>query len=298
MSKLTSLLNEKPVVVADGAWGTELARRGLPAGAAPELWNAERPDEVRAVAASYVAAGSDVILTNTFGGSPPKLAKAGLEGRCDELNRLGAELSKEAAGGGGDTALVIASVGPTGELLEPLGTLTEGDAVSFFARQICALAAGGADGVVMETFIDLAEAKAALRAAKEATDLPAVVSMTFEKGAAGYATVMGVTPERAAKELTAAGADAVGANCGSGIDNMVDVARLLRPATDLPVWIKPNAGMPELVDGRTVFRQTPEEMVARVADLVAAGASVIGGCCGTTPEHIRAIVAEVRRLSS
>jgi len=297
MSKLASLLNTKPVLVADGAWGTELARRGLPAGVAPELWNAERPDEVRAIAASYVAAGSDIILTNTFGGSPPKLAKAGLHERCDELNRLGAELSKEAAGGG-DGALVIASVGPTGELLEPLGTLTEEDAVSFFARQMCALAQGGADGVVIETFIDLAEAKAALRAAKEATDLPTVVSMTFEKGAAGYATVMGVTPERAAEELTAAGADAVGSNCGSGIDNMVDVAQLLRPATDLPVWIKPNAGMPELVDGRTVFRQTPEEMVARVADLVAAGASIIGGCCGTTPEHIRAVVAEVRRLSS
>jgi len=290
MSAFAELLDKKKVLVSDGALGTELAARGLAAGTAPESWNLERPDEVRAVTAAYVAAGSDIVLTNTFGGSRPKLGKAGLADRLAEVNRRGAELSREAAGG---KALVFASIGPTGEFIQPLGTLSEDQVIAFFAEQVAALAAGGADGFVIETMIDLGEAKAALKAARDNAALPVVACMTFEKGAAGYATIMGVTPERAAEELTAAGADAVGANCGAGIDNVIEIVRLMKGASSLPLWAKPNAGLPELVKGRTVFRETPGQMAARAGQLVEAGARIVGGCCGTTPEHIEALKASL-----
>ena len=289
-----ALLRERAVLIADGAWGTELAKRGLGPGEAPELWNAERPDAVAAVARAYVEAGADILLTNTFGGSRWTLEKAGLGARTAELNRLGAELSKRAAG---DRALVFASMGPTGEFLVPLGLRTEEEFVACFAEQASALVAGGADGIVVETMADLGEATAALMAARQVCDLPVVASMTFSKGPAGFATMMGVRPEQAAAALDAAGADVVGANCGSGIAHMVEVARLLRAATARPLWIKSNAGLPELVDGVTVFRETPEDMAAQVRALLEAGASILGGCCGTTPEHIRRIAAAARAAS-
>jgi 5-methyltetrahydrofolate--homocysteine methyltransferase len=285
-------LAEKKLLISDGAWGTQLARHGLQAGEAPEKLNLGKPEAVRAVAASYVEAGSDIILTNTFGGSRIKLAKAGLENRTAEINRRGAEISKEAAG----EALVFASVGPTGEFMEPLGTVSEAQVIACFAEQVKALVEGGADGIVVETMTDLGEAKAALRAVKEDSRLPVVVSMTFEKGAKGFATIMGVRPEQAAAELEAAGADIVGANCSSGIVDMIEVTRLMRKATHLPLWIKPNAGMPQLVGGKTVFLETPQMMVQHLPALVEAGARIIGGCCGTTPEHIRFMVAESNRL--
>ena len=282
-------LKAKGLLVADGGWGTELARRGLEAGRAPELWNLERPDEVRAVASGYVAAGADIILTNTFGGSPLKLAKFGQEDKAEEINRRGVELSLEAAEG---RALVFASVGPSGEFMAPLGTVSEEEMVEQFARQAKALADAGADGVVIETMTDLGEARAALQAVRETAALPAVVSMTFDSGPRGFATMMGVRPDQAAEELEAAGADIVGANCGSGIAEMVQIARLMHEGTSLPLWCKPNAGMPELVDGRTVYRQTPQEMVKHLAHLVEAGACIIGGCCGTTAEHVRLLAVE------
>jgi len=286
-------LRERKLLISDGAWGTTLAARGLAVGDAPEHWNLERPDEVRAVAAAYVEAGADIVLTNTFGGSRFKLAPAGLEGEVARINRRGAELSREAAG---DRALVFASIGPTGLFLAPLGTISEQEMIDGFAEQVTALVEGGADGIVIETMTDLGEAKAALRAAKENADLPVVVSMTFDKGQRGFATMMGVRPEQAAVELDAAGADVVGTNCGAGIEAIVEVVRLLRPATRRPIWAKPNAGLPELVAGRTVFRETPEHMVSFLPALAEAGAQHIGGCCGTTPDHIRLFAAERRRL--
>jgi len=284
-----TLLETQGYLIADGAMGTALAARGLPAGTPPEAWNLERPDVVADVTRAYVEAGAQIVLTNTLGGTRWKLARAGLADATADVNRAATEAARRAAG---DRALVFASVGPTGDLVAPLGTRSAEEFTEAFAEQIAACARAGADGICIETMTALDEALAALEAARQAApDLPAVASMTFDRGAKMIATVMGVTPEQAARTLDGAGADLVGSNCGDGIAGHVEVARLLRAATERPVWIKSNAGRPELVDGRTVFRQTPEEMAGHVADLLAAGANVIGGCCGTTPQHIRAIAA-------
>jgi 5-methyltetrahydrofolate--homocysteine methyltransferase len=286
-------LEKKRVLIADGGWGTELFKRGLKPGEVPERWNIDRVEEVRAVAASYVMAGAEIILTNTFGGSPMKLAKVGFGSRTTEINRLGAEISKEAAAG---RALVFGSMGPTGELLKPLGPATEAEMFKCFEEQARALVEGGVDGIVIETMTDLVEAKAALAAIRQNHTLPVVVSMTFDKKRRGYATIMGVRPEQAASELEKAGADIVGANCGTGIDHMIEVTQLMRRATSLPIWCKPNAGLPELIDGNTVYRETPEQMASKLKALVEAGATIVGGCCGTTPVHIRALVLERDKL--
>lgn len=286
-------LRERGVLVCDGGWGTELAKRGMPAGQAPELWNAIHASDVEAVAASYVEAGADIILTNTFGGTRWKLQKFGLADRVAELNRLGAQISKRAAGG---RAAVFASVGPTGEFVEPLGERPRDEFIACFAEQIRALAEGGADGLVIESMSELGEATAAVEAARSVCGLPVVVSMTFDHGPGGAATMMGVRPAQAAEALEKAGADIVGSNCGSGTDNMIEVARLMRAATGLPLWMKPNAGLPELLEGRTVYRETPAAMASKVESMIRAGADIVGGCCGSTPEHIRRIRAEVDRL--
>jgi len=280
------------VLVSDGAWGTQLAARGLPPGTTTELWNVENPAAVEAVARAYVEAGADVILTNTFGGSRLKLARAGLADRAAELNRAGAALSRRAAGAG---ALVFASIGPTGEFLPPLGSRPEQEFLDAFAEQIAACLDGGADGLCIETLAALDEARVALRAARMVRPaVPVVVSMTYAPARDGFATMMGVRPDQAARELDAAGADLIGSNCGAGVANLVPVTRLLRSATAKPLWIKANAGLPELVDGRTVYRETPEAMAAQAPALLDAGANVVGGCCGTGPDHIRALAAAVR----
>ncbi len=286
-------LQKKKILIADGGWGTEFLSRGLGRGEVPESWNIRRRADVYAVAEAYVKAGADVILTNTFGGSPLKLAKAGLSDKTADINRLGAEISKEATG---DRALVFGSIGPTGEFMAPVGKVTETDLTKGFAEQVRALVTGGVDGVVIETMMDLGEAKAALRAVKNNSSLPVAVTMTFNKNPRGYATLMGVRPEQAVTELEKSGADIVGANCGAGIEDMIEVIRQIRLATSLPIWCKPNAGLPELVDGNTVYREAPDRMASRLKDLVEAGAKVIGGCCGTTPAHIRAFVLERSRL--
>ena len=293
MTDWRTQLDDKKVLIVDGAWGTELMNRGLTPQEVPDAWNIDRPEEIYSVALSYVNAGADIILTNTFGGSALKLAKRRLAGKVAEINRLGVEISKKAASG---RALVFGSIGPTGELIKPLGAVTEMELVKGFAEQAKALAAGEADGIVIETMLDLAEAKAALRAVKENTSLPVAVTMTFSKAGRNYATLMGIRPEQAAAELEKGGADIIGANCGAGIDLMIEVARLMRPATSLPMWCKPNAGLPELVDGKTVYRDSPEKMASRFRELVEAGANMIGGCCGSTPAHIRALVLERNKL--
>lgn len=282
------------VVPLDGAWGTELSRRGLPPGTSPELWNLEQPERVAEVPRAYAAAGARIVLTNTFGGSRFKLEKNGLADKTAEVNRAGARISREAVP---RDVLVCASVGPTGEFLEPLGDISPAAMEDMFAEQIAALIEGGADMLVVETMTDVEETLCAVRAAKRlAPAMPVVASMTFDKGARGYATMMGVTPAHAASQLAEHGADIIGTNCGHGVEQMIEIVRELRANTDKPLWARPNAGLPQLVNGVTVFPDAPDRMAAKIPALVEAGANFIGGCCGTTPEHIRCIVEVLGRL--
>lgn len=276
------------VTVADGAWGTELEKLGCPAGACREEWNRTHPELVQEVAESYVSAGARIILTNTFGANRFTLGRHHSADKVKELNRVGAAISKRAAG---NKARVFGSMGPTGKIVL-LGEASEGEIYEAYREQAEALAEGGADGLVIETMSELAEAVTAVKAAKR-TGLLVVGCMIFDSGQDRLNTMMGVTPEWAAKALEDAGADMVGCNCGIGIANYVKVAELLRAATRKPLWVKANAGLPELEGGRVVYRTTPDDFVARVRELVQLGVNVIGGCCGTGPEHIRAIVADL-----
>ena len=275
--------------VTDGAWGTQLQNRGLGAGASPELWNVENPSAVQDVAESYVHAGSDVILTNTFGANRLVLSSHGLGNRAAELSEAGAAISRRAAG---DDAKVFASIGPTGKIVM-MGDVAGEEISAAFAEQAAAVARGGADAIVLETFNELAELTLAIEAVRGACDLPVVASMTFASGPQGPRTMMGDSPGDLAAAAAIEAADAIGANCGAGPENYVALAALLAGATDLPVWIKPNAGLPRVVEGRTVFPMGPEQFAAFTGPLAEAGASFIGGCCGTTPEHLRAVRAAV-----
>ena len=276
--------------VSDGAWGTQLQAHGLEPGAAPELWNTDRPDAVEAVARSYVEAGSDAILTNTFGGNRFVLARHGAGDRVAELVEAGVAISRRAAG---EAVKVFASIGPTGKIVM-MDEAPADELLAAFADAAAAAERGGADAIVLETFNELAELELALRGARQACGLPVVCSMTFASGPDGTASTMGTQPAELVAAAEAGGADGVGANCGVGPDNYVKVAGLLRAATALPVWIKANAGLPQLAPGgKTVFPMGPEEFASFVPALAGAGAKVIGGCCGTTPEHIRHIRAAV-----
>lgn len=293
MGNVLDRLAERKLLVSDGAWGTLLQEKGLGPGDAPELWNVTHPDLVEEIARSYIDAGSDMILTNTFGASRIKLEGFGLAAKTQEINRRGAELSRRAAA----DRLVAGSVGPTGVFLQPYGEFTEEQLQEVFEEQIAALLEGGVDAICIETMIAIEEALCAIRAARKvSSDVDIIVTMTFDRTAVGYRTMMGVDCKRAAIELTEAGADIVGSNCGNGIEQMVEIVGEFRRYTERPILVHPNAGLPELVDGKTVFRQGPEEMAAYVERLVDAGASIIGGCCGTRPEHIRAIRREIDRI--
>jgi 5-methyltetrahydrofolate--homocysteine methyltransferase len=278
------------VTVCDGAWGTELDKRGVPAGYCREEWNVSHPDAVQSVAAAYVAAGSQVILTNTLTGNRFMLDRHGFGDRAAEFNRAGAAISRTAAG---KKANVFGSIGPSGKIVM-MDEISEDELYDAFKTQAVALAEGGADGIVCETMTELAEALIALRAAKENTGLPVAVSLTYDSGPDRTQTMMGVTPKQAADELTAAGADIIGCNCGVGIEDYIAVAKLLRKATDLPIWVKANAGMPELEDGKVTYKDTPEAFAAKIPKLIAAGANVVGGCCGTSPDYIRAICQVIK----
>jgi methionine synthase I (cobalamin-dependent) len=271
-------------VITDGAWGTQLQTLGLGAGECPDAWNLTRPDRVEAVARAYVEAGSQVILTNTFGASRLRLAAHGLGDQAVEINRAGARLSRRAAG---SRARVFASMGPSGRMLA-MGEITEAELYASFAEQAQALAEEGVDALLLETFADLDEIRPAIAAAK-ATGLPVVASLVFDSGPARDRTMMGTTPEQAAAAVIAAGADAVGANCGNGIDGYIPICRRLHAATDRPLWLKANAGLPEMVEGRPVYRTTPEYFAARTLELIKAGATFVGGCCGTSPAFVAAI---------
>ena len=288
-SVLEQLLAHAPVVT-DGAIGTELQARGLASGECPDAWNLTHPAEVESLAHAYVEAGSEILLTNTFRSNRLALARSGLEGKVEDLNLAGAEIARRAAAG---RVLVFGCMGPSGKMLM-MDETSEEELRSAFSEQARTLAAAGVEGFAIETMAELDEAKAALAAALE-TGLPVMVSMVFESGKNQDCTMTGVTPERAAQELAAAGAHIIGANCGRGIAGYVPICQRLKAATDRPIWIKPNAGMPELVEGKAVYRTTPEEFAAFVPAVLQAGASFIGGCCGTNREFIRAGAETARR---
>ncbi len=293
--KITDALKSGRILVADGAWGTALQSRGLEGGECPELWNLEHRDKVLDVAGAYIKAGSNLIETNTFGGSRYKLEYYGLGDRVVELNRAGVEISREAAG---EENWVMASIGPTGKMTVT-GEVTEEDFYNVFKEQAIALEEGGADAAVIETMSALDEACAAIRAVKENTSLEIISTFTFEPTVQGsYRTMMGVFPADAAKATVEAGADIVGANCGKGYEGMTQIIEEIRSVLpETPIIIQANAGLPELVDGVSVFPATPVEMAAQDSYWIKAGVNIIGGCCGTTDEHIRAIRKAVDSIS-
>ena len=288
MSSLIEKLVARGPVITDGAWGTELQARGLALGEFPDAWNLLHPERVTEVARAYVEAGSQVILTNTFGANRVRLADAGLADKAVELNRAGVEISRRAAAG---RALVFASIGPSGKLLVN-EDVSAGELRDAFLEQAEALAAAGADALVIETMCDAEEALLAVSAART-TGLPVVACMVFDSGKDRDRTMMGLTPEQAAQDLAAAGADVIGANCGQGITGFPALCRRLRAATDRPIWLKPNAGLPEMVNGRARYRATPEEFAEVAQQLISLGASFIGGCCGTRPDFIRALTQKL-----
>lgn len=294
-NKFLDLLATGGPIVADGGMGTMLIAAGLQPGDSPELWNVlpERAATVQSIQSAYAAAGSQIILTNSFGGNPARLRRNALDGRVYELNRAAAELARAAAG---DTVVVGGSIGPTGELLEPLGTLSFAAATAGFAEQARGLADGGVDVLWIETMADLAEVRAAIEAARQvAPHLPIVATMTFDTRGR---TMMGVKPAHAIAELAELGVAAAGANCGNGPDEIAAVISAMRQANaTLPLVAKSNAGKPEFVDGAPTYRATPEMMAEYACEVRRLGATIIGACCGSNPAHIAAMAGALRALA-
>lgn len=283
---LMDRLGKDRPMVSDGATGTYLQERGLEPGGCPEELNISKPDLIRQMAKDYFDAGSDMVLTNSFGGNKFMLNKYGYREKLRQINKLAAQHARDSAS---PDQYVVGSVGPTGEFIEPLGPVSPDEMFDSFVEQVTALEEGGADAVVIETMTALEEATLAIKAARDNTKLAVMATMTFDPGPRGFFTMMGVSPERAANELGNAGAHVIGANCGNGIDNMIKIARLIRETTDVYTIIHSNAGMPVIVKGQIVYPETPEYMAERFVTLIDIGIDIVGGCCGTTPNHIRAL---------
>ncbi len=286
MGKILESLKTKKALVSDGAWGTFLQLKGLAAGDCPELWNLERRSDVLDIAKSYIEAGSDMIETNSFGGSAIKLSHYGLKEKTYEINKAAAEISREAAG----DKIVLGSVGPTGKFLM-MGDVTKDDLKEAFRIQIEGLRDGGADAICIETFYDIDEAKIAVEIAKNFSDLEVICTFSFEnKTDDGYKSMMGLGVKEAISSVIESGADIVGTNCGNGFKAMVDIVSEIKPvAGKHPILVHANAGLPELVGTELVYPETPVKVKTIVPLLLDAGVSLIGGCCGTTPAHIKAI---------
>ena len=287
MKKLSETLLLHGTLLSDGAWGTNLQSKGLETGECPEFWNIKHPEKVKEVARDFIQAGSKLVKTNSFGGNRFKLTPYGLEEQVTEINRKAAALSKEAAG---EDVLVLGSVGPTGKMLIT-EEITEEQMYEAFKEQAMALAEGGADVILVETMSDLDEARIAVQAASDNTSCEIACTMTFEKTVEGnYRTMMGIAPSEMIPSLTQAGASFIGANCGNGIERMIDVVKEIRAVdTRIPIIIHANAGMPVYEKGNAVFPETPAEMAGYIPQLLKAGANIVGGCCGTTPEHLKEI---------
>ncbi len=287
MSSLLEKINNGTVLVADGAMGTMLQKEGLPPGDCPERWNIEHPDILQKIAVAYLEAGADIVQTNTFGGSPLKLAQYHLEEKTEEINTAAVHAVRRAIG---QNAYLSASCGPSGRLLKPYGDTEPEEMQESFERQIRALVSAGVDMICIETMTDLTEATLAVRAAKKvAPDLPVAATMTFDATSKGFFTVMGIGIEDAVKGLLDAGADIIGSNCGNGIENMVRIAGEFRRHTSHPLLVQANAGLPVLQGDSFVYLETPQFMAEKSTLLLELGVNIIGGCCGTTPEHIAAL---------
>lgn len=284
---------KQQVLVSDGATGTNLQKRGLSKGLPSDSWVFDNPQAIIQLHRDFIAAGSNVILTDTFGGSPIRLAKSGLRGRVVELNRTAVELARKAAQG--TSTWVAGSIGPTGELLQPNGQLEETEMRAAFVEQARALSDAGVDLLVVETQFDLAEARIAVESVRSVSNLPLVCSFSFDRGTR---TMMGVKPSQLAEILEPLGVDLLGINCGRSLPDNLKALQELRAATRLPIWFKPNAGMPHTNEsGESGYEITPEEMGALAAQWIGNGAAVVGGCCGTTPEHLHQIAINAGKLN-
>lgn len=293
MKSILAALKSGKTLVSDGAWGTLLHQRGLQPGECPELWNVTHRDDVFAIAKSYIDAGADIILTNSFGGSPSKLDYYGLADKTAELNEAAAIISREAAG---HNHFVLGSIGPTGKMLL-MDEISEEQLKDGFFIQAEALKNGGVDAICIETMSALDEACIAIRAAKEAANVEVVCTFTFERTATDdFRTMMGVSPEDMVLAVKDAGADIIGTNCGNGFEQMIEIVSRMRVVDgSIPILVHANAGKPFFKDGDTIFPETPEMMAAKVHDLIDCGANIIGGCCGTTPAHIKLLAKEIKK---
>ena len=291
MSRLLDWLNEGRVLVADGATGTNLQQVGLKAGEHPEDWVHSRPEEVAGLERAFVEAGADIILTCTFGGTRPRLVGSQYAERVSELNQEAAALARRAASADKDV-LVAGSMGPLGQLLKPLGPISTDEAFAAYAEQAAALSGSGVDLIVIETQFALEEAATALAAAQSVTDLPTIVSFSFDRGTR---TMMGVKPAEVAARFRDQGATMIGVNCGTTLQNALTVLEeYARAAPGFPFWFKPNAGIPSVKEGLTVYDVSPDQMAEYALAAIERGARVVGGCCGSTPEHVRAIAGKIQ----
>lgn len=305
MIKITDRIKSGEILVSDGAWGTQLQSKGLKTGECPELWNITHGKEIYEIAESYINAGSDMIETNSFGGNRFRLAEYGLERRLSELNKKAAQLSRKAAG---NNHYVLGSIGPSGKFIM-MDEVSPAELTETFSEQAIALKEGGADAIIIETMTDLNEACIAVRAVRESTDCEIICTMTFDKSAKNaFHTMMGVSPEDMVRELVSSGADIIGVNCGRGIADMPGLVKEIRKYDgNIPLMIQPNAGIPifrkenpdessgkDPEQGKIIYTESPEYMAEISISVINAGANIIGGCCGTTPEHIRQIAAIVK----
>jgi len=295
MQKITEELKKNKILLSDGGWGTYLYAKGLQMGDCPELWNETHRNDVLEIAKSYIDAGSDIIETNSFGGSKIKLNEYGLADRTYELNKFAAEISREAIG---YSKFVIGSVGPTGKFLMT-GEVTEEELYESFKVQVEGLRDGGVDAICIETFYDTQEAVIAINAVKENSDLEVIVTFTFDKAADGsYNTMMGVKPAQMAETLANAGVNIFGTNCGNGFEGMIEIVKEIRTInSELPILVHANAGLPIEEDGKIIYPDSPEQMAELTPLLIKAGANIIGGCCGTSPEHIKALRTVLDRIN-
>lgn len=278
---LESLRLGRPLV-SDGATGSNLFARGLPQGSTPEEWVLEQPDQIIRLHQDFIASGSDIILTCTFGATSLRLAGSPIADRAVEVNQRAVALARQAVGA--SSVWVGGSLGPVGGLLKPYGPLDIDTVLAAYAEQARTLAEAGVDLLVIETQFDLGEAKAAIQGVRSITDLPLVCSFSYDRG---RRTMMGLSPAQAARQVTDMGVDLIGVNCGRSLEDNLQNLLELRQATDLPIWFKPNAGLPHIDEqNRTTYSVTPAEMAAQVSAWLDAGAQIVGGCCGTTPEHL------------